>query len=104
MGGVLTEWRYRAPPRTPLSPLLTTPLHTPPHPLPTYTATAATHKPPPPSLPLHHHHHCADLEELDVGVEEVALRHVDALRAELVHEAEDARRDRGLFVGLLGWC
>lgn len=44
---------------------------------------------PPRLLPSH-------LEQLHVRVEQVAFRHVDALRAQFVHEAEDARRDHGL--------
>ena len=33
------------------------------------------------------------LEELHVRVEQVALRHVNALAGDLVHELKDARRD-----------
>jgi len=38
------------------------------------------------------------LEELDVCVEEVALGDVDALDAELVHQAQDAGRDDRLHI------
>ena len=41
----------------------------------------------------------AHLEQLDVGVEQVALGDVDALDAQLVHELQDARRDDSLAAG-----
>ena len=37
--------------------------------------------------------HRSRLKELDVGVEQVALGHVDALHAQLVHQAQHARRE-----------